>query len=342
MKIFSTKINIMFNWVLLSLLLYAGTSLADVKKTIQIISQPAGAEVFLVRGRKETSIGKTPMKYKASFHSEKSILRLKLHRAGFDDKIIKVKATDKEVSVNLKSFQYTASPQDYKDKKLREAQKKINPVVKRFLPKLIEKQGHFKYRMNGPVKTVSFGGKPYAALPINLERLEGKSSKGGKDRKIELLRKLWKEFGDDLVMPLAGHLKNKGVAGLILRISFDDQKFLFNVSSHIETKTEMVCVGGYEQIRTYNSCKFYDSSRGGCIGGTDFQSVYNPCLNRVPRVKSKVVLDPKAGTTKGKALASFLVPVKKFSSKTVPFEQVPYILIDSKGKILSSQGKVVR
>jgi len=331
-----------FFWSIFIIFSWTAPLHAEVEKTIQINSQPVAAEVFLLQGRKETQIGKTPLKYKASFHSEKSIIRLKLRKTGYDDTVIKVNATDRKVSVNLKAFRYTASPQDYKDKILKNAQKRINPIIDKFLPQLIETEGRFQYRLNGPVKMVSLGGKPFASLLLYLEGLEGKFSKSGKDRQTELLQELWKQFGHGLAIPLAEQLKDKGVDGLILKIYFDDQKFLFSVSSHIETNIEMVCVAGYEMQNNYNNCKFYDPSRGGCIGGYELQSIYNPCLRKVPRTKSTVVLDPKAATTKGKASASFLVHASQLSSKGIPFNKVPYILIDSKGTILSSLGEVMK
>jgi len=157
------------------------------------------------------------------------------------------------------------------------------------------------------------------------------------------------------MVPLSNNFKNnKNVAGIKIDIFFDDQRFLFNVSSRVETQTEMQCVSGYVQRSVYDACAkqgteyFYDyngnmrSRSTGCQGGYVMRSIYDPCVRKVPVTKSKVVIDPETGIAQGKATASFALQQKHFSKKSVPLNMSSYLLKDSKGKVLKSHGEVLK
>jgi hypothetical protein len=326
-------------WALALLLLCLPEVEAKVVKQLEITSVPSGAQVSLKRGTREIPMGKTPFTYEASFHSEQSVLRVVFRKKGYEDKIVKMKASNNKVMAKLKGLNFVSKPSAHQDPQLKALQKKLNPVIDKTLPRLLKKDGKFDYNLAGQATVKRMGGKIYLVVPILLRNLEGKFESKGKARRKRLVASAWGQLGPDLVVPLARELKGRqDLHGLVLDMNFDEQRFLFGVSSRVESRIEVECVPGYVMKNVFDACaKRRDAV---CEGGMMMKSVYDPCARRMPVTKSQVVVDPKTGVAQGKAKARYILPLNGVSGKLVPYEKVSVVLQDKAGKTLFSQGEI--
>jgi len=328
--------------IIFSLVLAPSFVEAALNKQIVIKSTPTNADVFIKNGTRTTPIGKTPLIYKAKFHSEQSIKRVLFRKNGYDDKIVKVRTSDKNIFVKLAPYKFSADPEIHKDQELKKLQKFINPIVDKISHKLINQKGRFDYRLSVPVKVVRLNGKPYVSITIILEVLEKVIQKRDKVRQQELLQEIWKQFGGDLVKPLALNLKDsRGISGIKLDVLFVETTFRFNVSSRVEIYIEMECVSGVVNTPVFDSCASLSVS-GRCISGTKYQPVYQSCIRRVPISRTKVVADPRSSIAQGKALASFVLLDSSFSTPPNSYHKLLFILKDSNGNVLQSQGNIMK
>jgi hypothetical protein len=255
------------------------------------------------------------------------------------------------VIVNLDAFRFSANPESHSDSQLRSLQARVNPIADVLLPSMMDLEGPFEYGMAGKVKVVRSGGQPYVAIPLVINGLGTRLQSKGQARRQEIIALLWAQFGQSLAGSFGQRLSGESdVSGLLLRVSFDEQRYLFSVSSHLETKTEMQCQGGYVQRSAYNACarqktEVYTDASGithtrnaGCEGGYTMQSVYEPCVRKVPVTETRRVLDPTAAAGPGKATVTFVLSRDIFGSTSLPLADVSYEMTDASGKIIESQG----
>jgi hypothetical protein len=82
-------------------LLWLAAARAEIKKTVELTSEPPGAQVSLAIGGQNKPIGKTPLKYEAEFHSEMSVLRLHFALEGYRERTLELNAGDSRLAAKL-------------------------------------------------------------------------------------------------------------------------------------------------------------------------------------------------------------------------------------------------
>jgi hypothetical protein len=328
-------------WIGLLLASILSTS-AHAKVTIQlpITSTPSGAQVFLRKGTREISIGTTPLTYEASFHSEISILRLLFRKNGYDDKTVEIKASDEVVAVGLTAFEYLAAPTSHGDTRLRALQENVNPLVEETLPELLEKKGALDYAFAGQLNVEEMDGETFLNIPVMLKNFKGKFGTKGAARQKELAETAWKQFGPDLVAPLVMKMKDvQGIEGVVLQLHFDEKRFLFGVSSRIETSVEMECKPGSVSQLVYDACARRRMD-GGCEGGNVTRMVYDPCAYRMPVVKRTLKIDPQTGVAQGQALIRYVLRLHRAADKPPTYDDVDVLIKDTEGRTLFTKAHV--
>jgi hypothetical protein len=311
---------------------------AEVKKTLHFESTPSGAEVFVKEGTREVSLGKTPLDYEAEFHSEMSVLRFTFKKRLYKPFTVEVSAREDRVSPKLVPLAIGQDPLKIADPEARALQERLNPLLDRILPPLLSKSAPFEFELAEPVtvdrtkneKTVLL------AVPIQLGRSNLKLEGTGEARYAAFARSLWQHFGNELALPLAKALQSeKDLNEILLAVYFDEQRNLFGVESHVETRVEMECVAGHDQVWEFDSCAYYVN--GNCRSGNKLKSKYNPCQFRRPVTKSELKISPQAGATRIQAQAGFFLPLNLSQQTTdadTLFEKIDVLVTDAKGKQL--------
>lgn len=105
---------------------------AQLEKSIIIKSFPSGALVTNMSGRK-VLLGNTPLKENFNFHSEISILKIKLMKCGFNDTIIKINPSLDSLTINLLRRKFMIIPEGEKDKLINNEVFQLNNAVNDFL-----------------------------------------------------------------------------------------------------------------------------------------------------------------------------------------------------------------
>lgn len=313
-------------------------ALPEIKKTLHFESTPSGAEVYVKEGTREVSLGTTPLDYPAEFHSEMSVLRFTLKKKLYKPLAIEISAKEDRVSPSLVPLAIGQDPAKLTDPELRALQERLNPLLDRVLPPLLGKAGAFEFDLAEPVTVDRPKGEKTVllAVPIQLGRSNVKLEGTGEARYGAFAKALWQQFGNTLALPLAKTLQNeKGLNEILMAVYFDEQRNLFGVESHVETRTEMECVAGYDQVFEYDACAYYVN--GNCRGGNKMKSRYNPCQFRRPVTKSELKINPQAGVTRTQAQAGFFLPInlsQQASDADALFEKIDVLVTDAKGKQL--------
>ena len=325
-------------------------------KQIHIDSDPVDAEVFLLQGARRIPLGKTPLKYEASFHSEISILRIAFEKAGFEGKVVEVSATQNSVQTKLNTRVYASTPDSLKDPVLRNLQQRIKPIIDKFFSEPVATQSNFQWAVGGQVNVAAFNGKTFIILPIALTD-SNKNSLFSSSSAVNntTLRALWDQLSQQVVFPLSIKLKHEDkLSGLIVEIANRHPKKEFQVGSRVETKVEMECIAGTEMVQAYDSCatkqmRHDPDGRGNirmsyvCVGGMVTRSVYNPCLYRTPISKSSVVIDPVAKTEVKRSKIQFIFTLdllNQTSHLNDIFSRLGILCTNEEGRTVLNSGPV--
>ena len=72
----------------------------------------------------------------------------------------------------------------------------------------------------------------------------------------------------------------------------------------------------------------------------EMQSVYDPCVKRIPVTRSNVKLDPRVAVQKDRGRGLFLLRLPAGDDQTVAYEKLSILLHDTKGAAVLRQGDV--
>lgn len=314
-----------FVWWLLLGGAFASPPAAALQKTLMLESTPPGAQVYLLRGAQRVPLGATPFEYEAEFHSEMSILRFSFELAGHESKTVEVAAADRGADVKLGGRALVADPAVHKQESLRAVQRKINPGLEKALRALLKRHADAGLELTDAARMKRLDGNGiYLELPITLQPARQQGEQPG------LPRKIWDSVGRKIVADLeSGALRDSGLAGVVLHVQSDNVQRSFSVGSRIETRTEMVCVPGYD--RQWESC-FTRSYTGQCTGG--YRMIYKSCASLEPRAVSELVVDPRAAVGKSQTSIYLIHGLQKNLDK-------PGILqLDHTGKVRFKEGEI--
>lgn len=317
----------MFRLVLWSLLGVACAlpPVEALQKTLTLDSTPPGAQVYLLRGAQRTPLGATPLKYEAEFHSEMSILRFAFELGGHESKTVEIAATARGAHVKLGDRPLVADPAEHKQETLRALQARINPGLERALRSQLKKHAAAGLELSGVAKLSRLDGDGiYLELPIAL-----KSAQQPAEQSL-MPRKIWDTVGGKIAADLeSGPLRDSGLSGIVLRVRTDSLRRSFDVSSRVETKTEMVCVPGYD--KQWEDC-FTRSYTGQCTGG--YRMIYKSCARVEPRTVSELVVDPRAAVGKSRARIYLIHVMQK------DLDKPGMLQLDDAGKVRFKEGTV--
>lgn len=200
----------------------------------------------------------------------------------------------------------------------------------------------------------AIGGDVYLVIPLALGKPKTKAQGSTKAKRETLVKDVWAQFGEAVVY-IGRQVRNQPeVKGILLDVGYDEQRALFGVESHVETKIEMQCVPGTrteyvydacarKETHTYTTFDGYTRTESRCVGGTVPRQVYDPCLSKVPVSKSEVVIDPQAMTMRAQSHLQYVVPsslLGKKASADQLYGKIGILLTDKEGTRLKSQGPV--
>jgi hypothetical protein len=322
---------------LVSLLIFAilstaaATSYADVVKNVRLDSDPPGASVALLVGTKHEIIGKTPINYRAEFHSEMSVLRLLFELPGYLPQSIELAASQNHASIKFERRKIAATPASITDSNLRSIQESISPIIERVLPGLLKTSSDSTIDVDGLVRVDRIDGQNYLVVPISIANKE--LDRAGAER-------WWNEAGHHIITGLDSNLSGlTRIAGIVLVLHGSAVQHQFGVSSHIENTVEMECVAGTDyrqQLCMYNEY---------CSSGSGYKTVavYNPCQTRVPVTKSTLKVDPSASTIQSHA-SIYYVAAYDAAGKPMDrsFAKIGVLQVSAGDKQIYAQGVVPR
>jgi hypothetical protein len=330
---------------------------ATVVKDLQFESVPPGAEVSLLRGTRQESLGTTPLTYQAEFHSDISILRFVVKKSGYKPQTIEVNAGQKEVIVKLTSQSFAADPGTINDPILRSMQARLAPTIEHTLPELLAAKGEYDYEVASPVRVTKLDEKILLILSMRLGTTKGRMTSPVQGQNEEFLKAVWDQFGQKMMVTLGTAVRSeRQLHGIVLDLDCSRSRQGFGVSSHMESSIEMECVPGTEMRQEYNPCvrrrmdTYYDASLGrtvtrdgGCEGGYETKSVYNPCLTKVPVTRTQVKIDPKATTVAFQSRAQYVMPMELIElagTQDKVFSRLGILLTNEQGEIVINRGFV--
>lgn len=327
------SVLVLFSLALILMIQGPTTTLAKVEKKLSINSQPEGAEVYLVRGRKETLIGTTPFTANVSFHSDKSVIRMAFLKKGYNRLVLKVNAGQDKVKASLESQVLAVDPATHQNPRLRKIQEKLNPVITQNLLELMEKPDRLSVDLAAPIEIKEADGRIFIELPFTLIGMKDKLKGPFASRNELLVQKLWDQIGKDIALPLAKKIRGMvDIDGILLDVQINKQALLFNVKHKVETKVEQKCVGGYRYEPVID---FY--------GNSDTVAVYYPCIRKETVVRREVKIDPVFKRKKGQATVQYFLSFNMLDKELTPeklFQNLGISYTDAKGKELISRGNL--
>ena len=326
---------------------------AAVVKDMQFESVPSGAEVYLLQGTRQESLGTTPLKYQAEFHSEISILRFAVKKPGYKAQTIEVNAQQDRVVAKLTSQGFAAGPNTINDPMLRSLQERLAPIIDRTLLELLTSRGPYEFDLEGPVRVTKLDDKILLILPIELGKPKDKINPAAQGQNEMFLKMVWDQFGPSMVIPLSKAVHSESLLnGVILDLRYSRVHRGFEVSSRMESRIEMECIPGTETRQVYNPClrrkieTYYSMGQmmtrdAGCEGGYQPQMVYNPCITKGPVTHTEVKIDPKSTTMPAQSRAQYVFPIELLevaSEQEKVYPQLGILLTNEKGEIVIKRG----
>lgn len=326
-----------------------------VNKVIRITSVPNGANVYLLQGKKQTLIGVTPFDYRAEFHSNISILRLKVSKVGYNSTPARLSAKNDVFNIRLSTTSYAAAANTVKNTQLRGIQKRLTPVIDRVLPALIMKSGINNDDL-GLLKVTKIGDKTILVVPLKLSK--NKITSNVQRKTSDFVNEVWKKIGSALINPLTAKTQNEAkLDGILLAINYSNAENKFQVAHRQESKVEMQCQGGYVQKNEWTPCartvqvyenhydingRFSRRPKGTrCEGGMVTRSVYEQCASKVPVTTYSIKTSPSMTLNKNTYRLQYLHLFDRNNpekTKKISLQELGVLCTNSSGKILIEKG----
>jgi hypothetical protein len=332
-------------WLLLGelILVFSAAWAAEVKE-LNFQSDPPGASVFLLQGARQVPVGKTPVEYPAEFHSNISILRFEIQKAGHKSQTIEVNAQQTKVFVKL-AAQGLAAPAKTDDPELTRLHTRLGPSVERALLDLPEAQRPYRYGVTREARLTKLGGRIVLVVAVDLE-VEGDGSAASVSDHGAFLRSTWDRLVQGIATRLAKalHPGEGPTIGLIIDVRSAPLRPGFAVSSR--SVQEMECVSGMVLRQVWDPCarSVYDPHAAGalrCEGGLVGRMVTDPCASRVPVTRVRV--DPAAPVGVYEWKARYVLPpaqVQGAAEEQFVYERLGLLLTGRNGELRFKRGEV--
>lgn len=333
-----------------ALLLLATPALAEIARTVSVTSDPSDAEVFLLRGTREEPLGRTPLSYEATFHSEMSILRLAIKKSGYETRRVEISAAQPSLAVTLKPRGQVEAQRSTGNSQLDRLQARIVPQVTRVVSTGVETGMPYRLDDAREAQLRMLGGSIWLWVPLRIASgPEGLDELGPRNAST-LSRALWSQLDTTMLGGLASVLDTEEtIRGVLFDVRYDESDSASGV--RVTETTEMVCEAGMRtEIRqvsepVYDACATmtYDSYSGTnrCQGGmvsklvTKRVDVYDPCARRVPKAQVRFAPDALPKGPMPDARWRFAVQsdlVKRPMSADERYEAVGVAVTNSRGR----------
>lgn len=327
---------------------------AELLKAVKINSTPSGADVFLLQGSKETRIGTTPFSYQAEFHSEISVLRVMIRKAGYQPKQAEISAHESSILIKLSGRSFTVAPKDIDDPGLRRIQQGIAPAAEAIAAAALKRQQPFQMDLPGGIRAQKLAARVYLVVPITLLGGPREFNEIGARNADLFLYRLWAQLDGVLAAPLAKAAKNvPGLDGILLDAEYSHLQRGFNVGVKTQSRVEMECQGGMKPQMVFDNCasrdmeSHYDSVTGTytsefvCRGGMVSREVYDPCATRVPVTYTDLVADPQVMFDRANSKARYVAGVTALlgsGSEKDAYGKITATLKDKDGRVIAKHG----
>jgi hypothetical protein len=330
-----------------------GSGLCAIEKEVRIESVPSAADVYLLKGNKQTRIGTTPLVHGFSFHSDISVIRLLLKCQAYNDLAINIKASDNEVNARLVPSTFTQNPDAYEDSYLRNLQSTLAPAINRIMARVLGKNENKDLSLVSPIKLTGKQGHVTIVIPLSVSGIMVDVENAGKQQ-ANFIRNLWTRLGGSVVIPMVNAQgDHAGVDSALLRVILEPGSTGFTVKPGIRTETRMQCAPGYRtqqvlkfrqipQYESYSDKYGYHQRMTGYKSESylDTEQVFDPCHHKVPVVTAVPMASPDMHVT-GRPVAEYLLELSSYKpglSATAVYSSLSTRLTDSKGKLLVNTG----
>ena len=310
---------------LLSLLFITAPCQAKHVTEILFESQPPGATVSLLRGRKEELLGTTPFRASVSFRSATSIQRVLYRKPAHESVEAKLSGEDESIEISLPRIPWL-SEEDAKSE-LGEA---LIPVLERELVQVLEKPP-VTTELREACRLEEVEGRDRLVVPLVLREVDLDGRLPDRKRAAAMTEALWSEVAGPIVIAVASELGSRSL-DVIVDVAFDENRHSFSVDSQVEVTIELECVAGSRQSWSYSSCARMVS--GNCQAGNTLVTERDPCMHRVPITKSELIIDPMIRASRDLGHVQFEVPAELSRSAETASElrdQVTIRVIDEGG-----------
>lgn len=246
---------------------------AEIIKNITIKSSPSGAQVTQLQGNRRLAKGKTPVQIEATFHSEKSVLRFELASPGFEEKIIKIGASEPNTFVALERSTDIAREEDISDAKAKQMQKKTRALLESVTADFRRTNPALSIQFYEKIRFTNQRGEHLLLIPLEIES----TSMNG-----DLAYGTWKAIYSEFVYPVSKAINNQlGPTKVQINAKHSNDDIVLTPKTKEIESVVMECRGGMT-TRYYSSCT-------GCPSTS--HRVWDPCATRVPVTYTNEVID---------------------------------------------------
>lgn len=316
---------------------------ASVTKEVKIESVPSGAEVYLKRGRKEDHLGQTPLIHQINFHSNFSVIRMLFKKTAYHPLTLEVSAQQAKVEAKLEPISLTAAPDTHSVPRLKQLQSRINPILNRLLPELLEKCTIENIQIDS-LYVVETKKAIVLILPVTTSLPKGQSGQ----LKEKHFRKVWNEIGSTFILPVAKALHTQEeLFAILLEVHLADPKAIARLAPVPELKVEMECVEGYKtqevlktrRIPIYNWNNILEGYRTETY--KELQQVWNPCLYKRPVLKPTITTKLKMPSTTKDRTIRYLLSLASYGADFLSddlYDKLSILYCDHQGTCQKIQG----
>lgn len=308
----------------------------------RIESSPSGAQVYLLRGTQRIALGKTPLDYRAEFHSEQSILRIAVEHPGYNPVRLELSASRPRLVAQLTAKSHVVDPATHSDPALRSLQREINPALTQALSSVLQPMGDWTADLAGEARLRRTDNRTLLTIPLSVA--SQRPAPGGRPADMAAIAKeVWDKVAHRAALAVEGALgRPRGLDGIVIESRFDLQRHGFRVDHRITSRTEMRCVPGGQNkmVSKYHACATRDA-RGFCVSGykNEYAYVHDPCASMQPFTLTDTTFDASSAETRDLARAVYLVPLN-IDIDNLGFSSVDVVMTDARGKLLWQQGKL--
>ena len=329
------------------LTLFCNIAKASVTETIFIKSSPVGADVYLLKGNRQTLLGKTPLNIDIKFRSKYSIKRILLKKDGYNNLEKEISLDKSDYSFNLASRSFFRDSETIDNPALKKLQTQINNKLRSGLLLLFSKSKQYKFNIKD-VHVDNKNNEIALNIPLNLIYLGKIKEPSNKSEASSLSESVWSVLENRFIKISNNTLINiPDIKQVNIIVNTSVKASSFSVGFKPENVMEMVCEAGTVMTAVHDSCasRRTETERYGnnmytrqvCIPGTVMRPVHNSCAKRVPKAKTVFKSNPNIKFGNQSSSLTISIPSNFFKKTSIPLNEINVSYVDSNGSILFSK-----